>query len=110
MPIEFLPARKEGIAQGFLKGTQNTVLPGRKACFLIAPNDIPLTGRSGASTAPLSTRSHEDRDDSGPTRREFLQAGFGATLALMPRERSDKMTTQPRRPRLAVILTQYGAT
>src|SRR5579872_1107380 len=46
-----------------------------------------------------------------PTRREFLKAGMGVSLAFAPTERSDRqMSSTSRRPRLAVILTQYGST
>lgn len=45
------------------------------------------------------------------TRREFLQAGAGLSLALTVPERNENpMSLPPKRPRLAVILTQYGAT
>src|SRR5438270_8713172 len=45
-----------------------------------------------------------------PTRREVLRAGLGAALTLAPARGMPRMPPEPRRPRLAVILTQYGAT
>src|SRR5579871_5350681 len=51
------------------------------------------------------------RNANAATRRDFLKAGAGVPLALMtPEALASSRPPTDRRPRLAVILTQYGAT
>jgi hypothetical protein len=53
----------------------------------------------------------EDGTRNNPTRRQFLKMSAGTALSFAtPWKEESRMTQNQRRPRLAVILTEYGAT